>query len=112
MSNTCFLQAVTKCDEKGTKSKRTNVGFECIVKASKSRGWYNVILYLMITLIYIEGDKLHESLPAYDSRKYRCHKDCISTYTSKYYVMRDAASAGTNEQNYISQVCKNCTYLL
>ena len=42
-------------------------------------------------------------MPAYDNRSYKCHRDCISTYTSKLHVCRDTGGLPRNTEESSSQ---------
>ena len=65
----CFLKTCINCDKFRGGSTYIAVSVERLVQASKYR-----------------GDGLHEQLKCHET--VYCHKNCISTYTSKTHIKR------------------------
>ena len=70
MTEICFLKDYMNCSGgSGSDSKFTDTGGERLKTASKNR-----------------GDNLHKQLSPDPSVKYKCHRNCLSTYTSKLHI--------------------------
>ncbi len=81
----CCLKDLMKCNHNGG-GNFSNVSVEQLRRASIQR-----------------QDGLHDILSTDPSKTYRCHKNCIATYTSKHHIKRSVKSEDKEEAEFSSQ---------
>ena len=88
----CFLKEFMNCSCSGGGSgggDYSNVGVERLRLASIRR-----------------NDGLHENLPSDPNVKFKCHKNCIATYTSKHHIKRFVSHSEVAIEQNVEPIAK------